>query len=79
MAIIKLKAEMVRVEYERIIHYLRASNSGWQTHAYTCSSLIYEGINELWQIIQEYKENATTSGIFAERRKCRLWHGYMQW
>lgn len=65
----KAKAEMVRVEYERIIHYLRQATAGWQTHAYTCSSLTGEGINELWQIIQEYKENVTTSGIFAERRK----------
>ena len=65
----KAKAERVRVEYERIIHYLRQATAGWQTHAYTCSSLTGEGINELWQIIQEYKENVTTSGIFAERRK----------
>lgn len=35
----KQKAQMVKVEYERIIHYLRQATEGWQTHAYTCSSL----------------------------------------
>ena len=65
----KQKAQMVRVEYERIIHYLRHATEGWQTHAYTCSALTGEGINELWQVIQEFKENVTSSGVFADRRK----------
>ena len=65
----KQKAQMVKVEYERIIHYLRQATKGWQTHAYTCSSLTGEGIEDLWHVIEVFKETVTTSGIFASRRK----------
>lgn len=65
----KQKAQMVKAEYERIIHYLRQATEGWQTHAYTCSALTGEGIDELWQVINNFKETVTNSGVFARRRK----------
>ena len=58
-----------RQEYERILHYLRQATEGWQTRAHTCSSLTGEGIDDLWHVIDKFKETVTTSGIFTSRRK----------
>lgn len=65
----KQKAQMVKVEYERILNYLRQATEGWQTRAHTCSSLTGEGIDDLWHVIEKFKETVTVSGVFTSRRK----------
>ncbi|WP_251551298.1 methylmalonyl Co-A mutase-associated GTPase MeaB [Neobacillus muris] len=65
----KLKAEKTRQEYNRILHFLQPATKGWETKAYTCSSLTNEGIGELWQMIQSFEEAGKASGVFEARRK----------
>ena len=67
----KQKAEMVKVDYERILHYLRPATEGWKTKAHTCSSLTGAGIEEIWQVIEKFKEMISKSGVFASRRKAQ--------
>jgi LAO/AO transport system kinase len=62
-------AAVARGEYERALHYLQPATVGWQTRAVTASSLTGEGIPELWQMIGEFRESATRSGAFDERRR----------
>jgi LAO/AO transport system kinase len=64
-----LKAEGTRVEYDRILHYLRPATEGWTTHAHTCSSTTGKGINEIWGVIMKFMETVKESGTFSERRK----------
>jgi len=65
----KKKAQMVRVDYERIIHYLRPATEGWQTKACTCSASSGEGIDEIWQVIDDFRQKTKESGTFSKRRK----------
>ncbi|PIE59068.1 MAG: methylmalonyl Co-A mutase-associated GTPase MeaB [Desulfobulbus propionicus] len=65
----KLPAELARNEYERAMHYLQPSTEGWTSHAFTCSATKNEGIAELWQVIQKFREITTKSGIFDKHRK----------
>lgn len=65
----KKKAQMVRVDYERIIHYLRPATEGWQTTACTCSASSGEGIDEIWQVIDDFRQKTKESGTFSKRRK----------
>lgn len=65
----KMKAQMTRAEYDRILHYLRAATEGWITKAYTASSLTSEGIPELWAVVESFFKNVQESEIFEERRK----------
>lgn len=65
----KAKAEMVKIDYERIIHYLRPATEGWKTHAHTCSSLTGEGVDAIWNVIKTFREKMVASGIFDNRRK----------
>ncbi|WP_110953458.1 methylmalonyl Co-A mutase-associated GTPase MeaB [Anaerosinus massiliensis] len=67
----KQKAEMVKVDYERILRYLRPATDGWQTKAHTCSALTGLGIAEIWQVMQRFKDVVGKSGIFESRRKAQ--------
>jgi LAO/AO transport system kinase len=68
-------AELTRNEYNRILHFLHPATKGWTTKAFTCSSVMGEGINELWKVIQNFKETVHASGVLMERRRAqqRVW------
>lgn len=64
----KAKAAAARDEYAGALKYLPPATKGWQTGAYTCSSLTGEGIRETWEIIKKFEKITKASGVFAERR-----------
>lgn len=65
----KQKAEQTRKEYNRILHFLKPATKGWQTKAYTCSSINGEGIKEIWDVINAFSMQGKANGVFEERRK----------
>ncbi|MCC3647755.1 methylmalonyl Co-A mutase-associated GTPase MeaB [Cytobacillus firmus] len=65
----KKLAEKTKAEYNRILHFLQPATKGWQTKAYTCSSVFHEGISEIWNVIKTFENTAKTSGVFEERRR----------
>ncbi|MCG8350038.1 MAG: methylmalonyl Co-A mutase-associated GTPase MeaB [Chloroflexales bacterium] len=65
----KIKAQAARAEYNRALHYLAPATEGWGTRAYTCSALIGEGIAEVWEVIEEFRQQTAVSGVLAERRR----------
>lgn len=67
-----MKAKTTRVDYERILHYLRPSTEGWVSRAYMCSSLTGDGISEIWDVILDFMNNVKNSGVFAERRRKQI-------
>ena len=65
----KQKANIARSEYANVLHYLKPVTEGWQTNAFVCSAITGEGIKELWNVIEKFKEITKTSGVFEIRRK----------
>nr|WP_321467500.1 methylmalonyl Co-A mutase-associated GTPase MeaB [uncultured Desulfobulbus sp.] len=65
----KLFAETARAEYERAMHYLQPSTEGWTSHAFTCSAMTNEGIDNIWKVIGKYREITNKSGVFERHRK----------
>lgn len=65
----KLPADQARGEYERALHYLQPATRGWTTHAYTCSSLTGEGIQDIWKTILSFEKNTRASGVFDSFRR----------
>ncbi len=63
------KAEMVRVDYERMIHYLRPATEGWLTRACTCSAYSGYGIDAVWEMIAEFCSKTKASEVFFRRRQ----------
>lgn len=65
----KLRARAAKAEYNRALHYLAPATEGWQTRAYTCSALTGEGIDEIWQVIEDFRQKTTASGVLDNRRR----------
>jgi len=75
----KQKAEMVKVDYDRMLHYLRPATEGWQTKAYTCSAITGAGIPELWQVIHTFREKMMENHVFLTAGRFKRWNGFMPW
>lgn len=65
----KLKAMTAKADYNQILHYLRPPTEGWNSKALACSSLTGEGIEDIWNIILEFKNNTELSGVHNKRRQ----------
>lgn len=68
------KALVTRADYDQILHYLRPATEGWTTHAYTCSALTGDGIDNVWKVVTGFKEQMEASGFFRERRNRQALH-----
>lgn len=68
----KQRALMAKVDYDRILHYLRPATEGWLTKSYTCSSVTGEGIPEIWQMVDKFHEVTRVSGVFQQRRRMQM-------
>ncbi len=62
------KAQTTKSEFNRILHYLQPATPGWDTKAYTCSSITGSGIGEIWEVIEEFLKHTQSTGYFNERR-----------
>ena len=65
----RLKAQTVRADFERMLHYLRPATEGWQTLAVTCSASTGAGIGELWSVAEQFFAKVRVSGALEQRRR----------
>jgi len=63
------RAEVAAGQYVNALHILRPKSKNWQVPVKLCSALYHEGIAEIWEMIQDYREKLTKSGEFQEKRK----------
>lgn len=61
-------------EYNRILHFIHPATEGWDTKAYTCSSLFQDGMDHIWMMLQQFEKTTKASGIFDKRRKIQNKH-----
>ncbi len=65
----KARAVAAQQELNMALHYLAHATPGWQTRCFTCSALTGEGIPELWQIVQKYRQITTANGYWEQQRR----------
>jgi LAO/AO transport system kinase len=65
----KIKADMARIEYSRVLHFLHPFTPGWKPQALSCSALVGEGVKQVWQLILKFRHEMSASGVFEQRRK----------
>ncbi|MDU2117924.1 MAG: methylmalonyl Co-A mutase-associated GTPase MeaB, partial [Veillonella sp.] len=58
------RALIARSDYDRMLHYIRPATEKWKTQAYTCSAVTKDGLDELWDVIQEFTEQGKENGVF---------------
>ncbi len=62
-------AERAKRDYGAALHLLRAQNEGWKTKIMTCSSILKSGVDDVWKMVQRFKDETETDGNFLQRRK----------
>ncbi|MCA9925827.1 MAG: methylmalonyl Co-A mutase-associated GTPase MeaB [Anaerolineales bacterium] len=67
----RIPAQAARAEYNRALHYLTPATEGWRTRAYTGSANTGEGIADIWQVIERFREKTAVSGAFNARRQAQ--------
>jgi LAO/AO transport system kinase len=63
------RANLARVELERVVHYLQPATPGWTTPAMTASSVEGDGVMKVWETVMDFQKNTTESGEFDKRRR----------
>ena len=56
-------------EYKNALHLFPPTESGWTPRVTTASALENKGVDEVWDIVDEYVRHTTAKGYFEERRK----------
>jgi LAO/AO transport system kinase len=64
----RVRARQACVEFTRVMQVLHPFTPGWSPKALTCSALEQEGMEAIWNLILEFREQLTESGVFARRR-----------
>ena len=69
------KARRAQAEFSNALHLFPPSRSGWIPLVKTCSSLYHTGIDEIWEMLGEYKQHVSKKGYLKNRRKeqSRYW------
>ncbi|MBD3166380.1 methylmalonyl Co-A mutase-associated GTPase MeaB [bacterium] len=62
-------ARAARAEYEQALHYLRPPADGRACRVLTASAQTGDGIKDLWNDIEAFREEMSTSGAMQKRRR----------
>jgi len=62
-------ANLAKVEFNRALHLFPAKESGWTPKTALCSALKKDGIEAVWQIIEEYAALTKANDFFEKERK----------
>lgn len=63
------KAQMARTEYRNALHLFPPAQSGWVPRVETCSALLDEGVDDVWNMILEYVNMTRENGFFKANRR----------
>jgi LAO/AO transport system kinase len=63
------KAKNARSEYARALHFFPPNPSGWIPQVKIASSIEYNGIEEVWQMIEQYYNHTTLNGALQQKRE----------
>lgn len=65
----KQQANLAQVEFKRALHLYPEKASRWQPKVTTCSALMNDNIDAIWDMLQAYFKLTSNNGYFSLRRK----------
>ncbi len=63
-----MRAEMARVQFQGALSLFPTTESGWRPHVLSCSSMTGEGLEKVWQGIEDFLIHTKDNGFFAHNR-----------
>ena len=67
----EVRAQRARAEFARIMQVLHPFTPGWKPKTLTCSALEKKGMEEIWKMILQFRDELTESGVFDRRRRAQ--------
>ena len=62
------KSKLAAQSYSNALNLFPVSESGWKPQVHTCSSIDKSGVDNIWNMIEEYKSEQIKSGYFFKKR-----------
>ena len=63
---------LTRAQYQNALHLLSPATEGWKTPAMICQALDGVGVWDLWETINDFRENTKNSGMYKRRRERQI-------
>ena len=63
------KAQLAQAQYRSALHLFPKPASGWEPQATICSAITRFGIDEIWEMVQQYEKLTKANGFFKNRRQ----------
>ena len=63
------QAKLAISEYQNALHMMPATPSGFPVQVLPCSAVENKGMEEIWQVIQQYSEATSRNGFFEKNRQ----------
>lgn len=63
-----VRAQQAGIQYQNALHLFPAPPSGWVPRTGTCSAITGSGIQDVWDMILEYRELTSSNGFFNQNR-----------
>ncbi len=63
-----------RADYRNALHLFPPKPSGWHPRVLTCSALTGDGIDAVWQLIEDHLQHTQQSGFFVAQRREQARH-----
>ncbi|KIL44313.1 methylmalonyl Co-A mutase-associated GTPase MeaB [Jeotgalibacillus soli] len=55
-------------EYKQLLHYVHPATPGWETKAFACSAIEGFGMDDVYQMTQQFYDETLENGVLKERR-----------
>ncbi len=68
----RIRAEALRVDYTRALHYLAPATQGWSTPVQVCSALTGDGVPAVWECVEKFRGTTGAAGTLAARRNTQM-------
>lgn len=64
----KKRAKQAQADYQHALHFFPPSDSGWIPKVLISSAIEHRGMNEVWQMVDDFKTFAKAKGFFEHQR-----------
>lgn len=62
------KSQLARRQFKNALHLFPLPDSGWKPDVVTCSAIEKNGIDDVWQMVEQYIEFVKENGFFEKHR-----------
>jgi len=68
----RVRAEALRADTARALHYFISATEGWTSPVLTCSALHGDGIADVWKTAEDFRVSTTQRGVLQQRRNLQM-------